>query len=142
VAGAVLVACLALPAAVQGRRLLVLHPADGNSRYTALVQWMTENLPADAAIFAFEPSTALFHHTDFTVLRFDQVEREDNEKVAARLFEQGRPVYAVVFHLAEQARINLRLPGGAWREVHRIGHMEIRRLESLPPAAGGPAGEN
>ncbi len=135
VAGAVLVACLAVPAAVQGRRLLVLHPADGNSRYTELAQWATSNLPAEAAIFAFEPSTALFHHTGFTVLRFDQVEKFDNERVAARLLELGRPVYAVVFHLAEQAEINRHLPDGEWREVRRRGHMEVRRLVSLANSA-------
>lgn len=141
-AGAVLVACLAVPAAVQGRRLLVLHPADGNSRYTELAQWATANLPADAAIFAFETSTALFHHSGFTILRFDQVERSDNERVASRLLAEGRPVYAVVFHLAEQAEINLRLPEGEWREVRRLGHMEVRRLEALAPAADGRTGEN
>ncbi len=142
IASVALAACLVVPAAVQGRRLLVLHPADGNSRYTELAQWAEHTLPPGAAIFAFEASTALFHHTEFTVLRFDQVERVDNARVAQRLLQLGRPVYAVVFHLAEQAEINTRLPEGEWREVHRIGHMEVRELVALGSSAVRPDGEN
>jgi hypothetical protein len=142
IASAVLAACLMVPAAVQGRRLLVLHPADGNSRYTDLASWAEDTLPANAAIFAFEASTALFHHTEFTVLRFDQVERVDNARMAARLLQLGRPVYAVVFHLAEQAEINTHLPEGEWREVHRLGHMEVRQLVALTPPPGRRDDEN
>jgi hypothetical protein len=54
------------------------------------------------------------------------------------LHQAGREVFAVIFHLEEQAETNARLPKGEWEALQRFGHIEVLRLETLhgPDSAG------
>lgn len=122
---------VAVNAIYQDRRLLALHSADGSGLYTELAHWMKTTLPPGSVVFAFEASAALFHHTDFTILRFDQVDAGENARVARHLRQSGVPVFAVVFDLEEQIETNARLPEGGWTRVRSFAHIDVLRLESL-----------
>ncbi len=133
-----LTVALAANALFQDRRLLALHSSDGNRLYSDLAAWMKAEVPSHSAVFTFEASGALFLHTDLVVLRLDQVDAQENTRMATHLRQGGHQVFAVIFHLEEQAETNARLPKGDWVPLQRFGHVEVLRLEALHgPDTGG-----
>jgi len=133
-----LTVAFATQAMLQDRRLLALHSSDGNRLYSDLAVWMKAEVPSRSAVFTFEASGALFLHTDLVVLRLDQVDAQESARMAMYLHQAGREVFAVIFHLEEQAETNARLPKGEWEALQRFGHIEVLRLETLhgPDSAG------
>jgi hypothetical protein len=119
----------------QAERLHVLATEADHRVFPQTTAWFRDEAPPDAVVFAFETSAALFVETGVTVLRFDQVEPEVNERAARIALAAGRPVYAALLDLPENAGWHARLPAGEWSEVQSFRHVAIFRLTAL----GGPA---
>ncbi len=122
----------------QAGRLEVLATEADHRVFPQTTAWFRAEAPPDAVVFAFETSAALFVETGLTVLRFDQVEPDVNERVARQALAAGRPVYAALLDLPENATWHARLPAGQWVEVQRFRHVALFRLESLAGQGGRP----
>ena len=92
---------------------------DGERRYYRVCQWLNEHLPATAIVASCQLSGAQYYYTPFALLRWDQLPRDEMEKVIAGVRAAGRPVYAVVFKFEEPRAWTEHLPG-KWTELHEI----------------------
>jgi hypothetical protein len=104
----------------------------GERKYGQAAEWLNSHVPGNSAIVALQVSGAFYYFTDFTLLRYDQMDPHVFERVRAALQPAGRPLYAVLFPF-EQGALS-RLPG-TWVRVGTVGDVGIWRCDWPKPAS-------
>ncbi|MBL9189234.1 MAG: glycosyltransferase family 39 protein [Opitutaceae bacterium] len=91
-------------------------------------------LPKDALVLAHHQSGALFHSTDFAILRWDQIRADQFERCRALARLAGRPICAVLFDVEEKDALQQRC-AGPWRQLGRVRNIGLWLLDEPPAAA-------
>jgi hypothetical protein len=117
-------------------RLEAADAGRGERTYYEAATWARAHLPANSALLAVQTSGALFHYTDFPLLRWDVLSREQFEAVVAALEKRGQPLHAVLFpyEVEEQRALTDRVPG-TWTLVGTVRQVTIWRFDGPLPAA-------
>lgn len=92
------------------------------SRYLKVNNWAEENLPKNAVIFAMQSSGSLFYYTDFTIVRYDVLSRDELNKINV----SSRPFFAIL-HNFELNQIS-KFPG-KWQKENEVDGIVIFRQE-------------
>jgi hypothetical protein len=103
----------------------------GERKYGRISKWLNANVPANSAIVVSQASGALYYFTDFTLLRYEQIDPAVAQRVRASVEARGRPLYAVLFPFEGDA---LRKLPGSWVHVASVDDVGIWRCEWREPA--------
>jgi hypothetical protein len=125
-----LTACLAWQAAGL-RRYQPAEIVAGERYYREAADWARRHLPADAAVFCMQDSSALHYYADFIIVRWDHMSPGQHAALVRAARAQKRPVYAALFPFEEQDALS-RI-GGRWEKLATIGPTTIYRLAEIPP---------
>ncbi len=118
-----------------GGRLAALEIGRTESAYLASSRWAQSHLPPRAVLACMQTSGALFHYTDFTLLRYDEVKDAASLARIERLCAAaGRPIYAVLFPFETKEALERHLPG-RWTLMGTVRQVTIWRREAAPLAA-------
>ncbi|PTX97735.1 glycosyltransferase family 39 protein [Opitutus sp. ER46] len=135
-------ACLILAAAFGwntywNEKWVTLHAASGEKVYALTTDWLRQNLPANAVIAAMQNTGAIYYYTDFTFVRWDQLDAKSFAQLASALAAQKRPLYAVLhpFELEEHQVFSSHLPTGRWQQIGQVRDVTIWQWS--PPAPAG-----
>jgi hypothetical protein len=110
------------------RRLFVFETVGDELRYEKAADWMRSHLPANAVCFAMQESGALFYYTDFTLIRWDTLTKDNVADVEAFVRNSGRPLYAVLFPFEiDPASVRGTVTPGLWRQVGAVSDVTIWR---------------
>ena len=96
--------------------------------YLKTTGWLKANLPADAVVLCMQTSGAVYYDTDFTILRWDQIDRGSLATVLAPLRSTRRPLYAALYPFEVEPALKERFPG-RWTQVGKVGFSTIWRRE-------------
>ena len=125
--------CLGLVAASLALPIVSLHPytvGREELRYRALTDWMQGNVPRDAVCLAMQASGALFYDTPLTIVRWDELRREDVGAVESAVRAANRPLYAVLFpYEIEDLGAPRKVMLGHWIEVGKVEDVAIYRRD-------------
>jgi 4-amino-4-deoxy-L-arabinose transferase-like glycosyltransferase len=114
-------------------QLYLLRMKDYEGAYPAACRAARELLPPNALVVSWAVSGALYYYTDFSVLRWDQVDAAAFTRYAQIAALSGRPVCAVLFDGFEDAAQKERVPG-QWERVGSTNKITLWRLVApLPP---------
>jgi hypothetical protein len=102
----------------------------GERKYGRVSAWLIAHVPANSAIVMSQASGALFYFTDFTLLRYEEMNPSLAERVGAALRSEGRPLYAVLFPF--EVTTLKRLPG-KWDHVVSVDDVSVWRCEWAAP---------
>jgi hypothetical protein len=118
------------------RKLEAADAGHGERAYYESATWVRAHLPPNSALAAGQTSGALFYYTDFPLLKWDALSREDWRSVAASIAEHRQPLYAVLFpfEVEESGALTDRMPG-AWAQVGTVRHITIWRYDGPLPGA-------
>jgi hypothetical protein len=119
------------------KRLHVLEFALGERSYPVAAEWLHENLPRDAVVATMQGSGAFTFYTDLTIVRWDQIEPAEFQRVAAAVSASGRPLYAALFpfEVEDQKAFERHLPG-RWTKVATVRDVGVWKWEA--PALAAP----
>jgi hypothetical protein len=110
------------------RTLINFSIRDGERRYYRACLWLNEHLPANAIVMSCQLSGAQYYYTKFPLLRWDQLPRDEMEKILPGLAAANRPLYAALFKYEEESAMKEHLPG-KWTKLDEIeGDVGIWRL--------------
>lgn len=113
-------------------RFGLLHLGRYELAYKEAADWARDRLPPDAVVATMPASGALYHYTDFPVLRWDVTPTEACQKYASRLRHGGRPLFAMLFPGEEQAALRERMPG-KWKQIGEVSGITFwKDVTSLP----------
>src|ERR1019366_4212452 len=134
---AALSAAFALVALSSGwwmHKLYVLSVGREEIRYGLVADWMQAHVPRDAVCLAMQASGALVYYTDFTIVRWDMLDKGNVGKVEAALRAAGNPVYAVLFpfELNDSGALSRHMPG-RWSQVGHVDAVTIWRRDPDAP---------
>lgn len=101
------------------RELLNYSIREGERRYFRACAWLNEHLPAGAIVASCQLSGAQYYYTAFPLLRWDQVPRDEMEKILPGLRAAQRPLYAALFKHEEESAMKEHL-AGHWTKLHEI----------------------
>ena len=103
-------------------------------RYAQAAEWMLRNVPANAVCLSMQASGALFYYTDFTIVRWDFIDKGNVGRIESAIQASGRPLYAVLFPSEYD---DSRLPGsvmpGRWSEVGKVEGVKVLRRDFGAP---------
>lgn len=117
------------------RQLSVLMMKTYEQTYADASVAARERLPANAIVVSLAFSGAIYFHTDFPVLRWDQIDARGFARYAALARQAGRPVCALLFDSEENEAFQIRCPG-RWTRLAKVGNAGLWRLDADPaPAA-------
>lgn len=102
----------------------------GERKYGRISKWLNAHIPGNSAIVVSQASGALFYFTDFTLLRYEQMDPLVSERVRAAAQSEGRPLYAVLFPF--EGDVLKKLPG-RWVHVVSVDDVGIWRCEWAGP---------
>jgi hypothetical protein len=103
----------------------------GERKYGRVSAWLIAHVPADSAIVMSQASGALFYFTNFTLLRFEEMNPSVSARVSASLQSEHRPLYAVLFPF--ELETLKKLPG-KWVRVVSVDDVSIWRCDWAAPA--------
>jgi hypothetical protein len=89
--------------------------------------------PPEALVAAFLPSGAVYHYTDFPVLRWDSISSGEFDRFAGIAGQAGRPIYAMLFDGIEDRAWHEHLTG-EWTRVGGVKNLSFWRF--VRPATG------
>ena len=112
------------------KKLGVLYTKGYEEAYAKACVAARGQLPANALVTCFYLSGAIYHYTDFAVLRWDQIEAAQFARYAALAQTSGRPVCAVIFVMEEQGALRERCPGN-WTKIGTSNQISFWRLDGL-----------
>lgn len=118
-----------------GRRLDVFAPGIGEARYVTVAEWTRANLPAGAGLLALQASGALYHYTDFPVLRWDLIDGDALRSLERDAMSGAHPLYAVLFPYDFELNVRDRLQGN-WTQVAGVADVTVWRFEGLTESVG------
>lgn len=90
-----------------------------------------ERFPATALVVCQAFAGTLYFYTDFSALRWDQLEAPAFGRYAALARSAGRPICALLFE-SEEAEAFRRCPG-AWTRVTKVRNVGLWQLAADPP---------
>jgi hypothetical protein len=133
--------CLAVALLVCGvnagywaKKFKPLNSGRGEDVYPLTAAWLREHVPAKAVIVTMQTSGALRFYTDFTLVRWDQIQPPDYADLVAALKKSGRPLYAALFPFETDEALQNRVPG-RWTQVGNVRQATFWKWE---PAADPP----
>ncbi|HVS54421.1 MAG TPA: hypothetical protein VHD62_18840 [Opitutaceae bacterium] len=141
--------CLALALLVCGinggywaKKFKPLNSGRGEDVYPLAAAWLREHAPANAVVVAMQTSGSLHFYTNFTLVRWDQIQPADYATLVAALRASGRPLYAALFPFEEEEALKTRLPG-RWTQIGSVRQATFWQWSPAPadvaPAAGAAA---
>ncbi len=89
-------------------------------------------LPPGSLVISHYTSGAIYFYTDFSVLRWDQIEAPKFGEYARRALAAGRTVGAVIFDVEDVSALQERCPG-TWEKIATVKNAAVWRL--VTPAA-------
>ena len=98
---------------------------DEDLSYFKATNWANNNLPKNSIIIAMQTSGALFHYTDFSIIRYDSVDKKSLEEIE----KIQRPIYAMLFPFELEDALETRFPG-KWEKVTEVSPATIWRLDN------------
>jgi 4-amino-4-deoxy-L-arabinose transferase-like glycosyltransferase len=98
----------------------------GERKYGRVAAWINAHVPKESALVVSQASGALFYFTDYTLLRFDNMNPSVSQAVRASLRSHRQPLYAVLWPM-EQAVLG-RLPG-TWVKTGSIDDVTVWRCD-------------
>jgi len=110
------------------RKLDALSIGHSDAIYPMTAGWLRQHVPKDAVIVAMQHSGAIFYYTDFTIVRWDQIEGPVARQVIEASAAAHRPVYAALFPWEFDDALRKHLPG-AWSRVGEVRDTTIWRLD-------------
>jgi 4-amino-4-deoxy-L-arabinose transferase-like glycosyltransferase len=112
------------------RELYALDFGREELRYGLASEWMEKNLPPNAVCMAMEMTGALYYDTNFTFLRWDQMNSGNVATVEAAVSDSKRTLYAVLFpfEIGNWGVLAKAMPGH-WRLVGRVDDLTVWRHE-------------
>jgi hypothetical protein len=99
----------------------IMTLARGEKNYPDAAHWAQMNIPANSAIFCMQVSGAFFYYSDFLLVRWDQIEPAQHDRLLNVIAEQKRPVYAALFEFETPQA--LEKIGGHWTKLITIGQV-------------------
>ena len=135
VPAALLAACVALQVNL-ARELRVTDIRDGERTYLLTARWLRAHLPPEAILLTMQLSGAVLFYNDQPIVRWDQIQRSDFERLDRTAAALHRPIYAPLFPF-EKPLLQERI-GGNWTPVGQVDAVTIWRLA---PAATGSAAQ-
>jgi hypothetical protein len=102
----------------------------GERKYGRVSAWLNAHVPENSAIVMSQASGALYYFTDFTLLRFEQMNPSVSQRVRATLRSEGRPLYAVLFPF--ELETLKKLPG-RWDHIVSVDDVSIWRCDLSSP---------
>jgi hypothetical protein len=111
------------------RRLTALEIPRGEMVYSQTDAWLRANLPPNALILSMQMSGALFHDTDFTLLRWDMINAANRTAVMAAIRASHRPLYAALFPFETDSALKDHVPGH-WTRVGAVDYVTIWRRDT------------
>lgn len=110
-----------------GRELNVLEAGEGERVYLEACQWAEQHLPKDAIIAAEQASGAVYYYTDYSMLRWTNLDAETLRRVQAVSERTGRPLYAVLFPVDLDPKCSTQ-PAGKWEKVGEVRQVTVWRF--------------
>jgi hypothetical protein len=110
------------------RKLDALSVGRGEATYPMCAEWLRQHLPKDAVVVAMQESGSIFYYTDFTFVRWDQMQGPDARRVIEVCASAHRPVYASLFDWETDDALRKRMPG-AWSRIGEVRNVTIWRLD-------------
>jgi hypothetical protein len=98
--------------------------------YSEAAHWATANLPADTLIFCMEVSGSFYFYTDFSLVRWDHIDKKGWERWKAISREKsGPPIVAALFsyETMEENALNGHIPGD-WEKISETEAVSFYRL--------------
>lgn len=96
----------------------------GERKYGRVSEWLNTHVPKDSAVVVSQASGALFYFTNFTLLRYEEMNPSVARRIGSSLQSQGRALYAVLFPFEEANLGNL---PGQWEHVVSVDDVSIWR---------------
>lgn len=115
-------------------RLHLLMMKEYEGVYAAACHAARDRLPPDALVASWVASGALYYYTDFSVLRWDQIDPAAFARYANLAAQSGRPVCAVLYDNFEDAALKERMPG-EWKRLGAVKNVTLWQLVAPPPLA-------
>lgn len=114
-------------------RLQASGIGEGERVYFEAAEWARAHVPRGSAILAMQTGGALFYYTDFTVMRWDRISRDQCLALMAQLSARKVPVYAVLFpfEVDERGVLSNSVPG-TWTLVESVRHISVWRYDGPP----------
>lgn len=127
-------ALVALSSGLWDHRLYVFGVGREELRYGLAADWMRAHLPPDAVCLSMQASGALEYYTDFTLMRWDMLNKDNVGRVEAAIRAAHRPLYAALFpfELTDQGALSEHVPGH-WTQVGQVEAISIWRRDFDPP---------
>jgi hypothetical protein len=117
------------------QRLHVRWTKQSEMGYQLAADWTKAHLPSDAILLQMQLSGAFTYYTDFTIVRWDLLDRDTSWPVLQRAArDAGRPLYAVLYDFEIERAWPEHIPG-RWAKVADVRRMSIWKFES---AQGAP----
>jgi hypothetical protein len=110
-----------------GRELNVLEAGEGERVYLDVCQWAQQHLPKDAIVAAEQASGAVYYYTDYTMLRWTNLDADTLRRVQAVSERTGRPLYAVLFPVDLDPKCSTQ-PAGKWEKVGEVRQVTVWRF--------------
>jgi len=104
-------------------RFKVLYSGKGEAAYSQAAQWLEGHVPPDAILATMQTSGALFYYTDYTLIRWDQIEPAEYRQLLAAAAAAHRSIYAPLFDF-ETVPFLQRMPG-RWKIVAKVPRVTI-----------------
>jgi hypothetical protein len=98
----------------------------GELKYGRVSRWLNAHVPENSAIVMSQASGALFYFTDFTLLRYEEMNPSMARRVGIILQAENRPLYAVLFPF--EVEVLKKLPG-KWEHVVSVDDVSIWRCD-------------
>jgi hypothetical protein len=103
----------------------------GERKYGRVSAYLEKHVPENSAIVMSQASGALFYFTNFTLLRYEEMNPSVAQRVQSELESEGRPLYAVLWPYEEG---NLKKLPGKWEHVVSVDDVTIWRCDLLVAA--------
>jgi uncharacterized membrane protein YhaH (DUF805 family) len=110
------------------RKLDALSIGHSDAVYPMTADWLRQHLPKDAVIVAMQHSGSIFYYTDFTLVRWDQIEGPVARRVIDASAAAHKPIYAALFRWEVDDALRKHLPG-AWTRIGEVRDASIWRLD-------------
>jgi 4-amino-4-deoxy-L-arabinose transferase-like glycosyltransferase len=117
------------------RHFHVLGVGRGERRYLEVADWTRSHLPAGAGILAMQASGALFHYTDFPVIRWDMIDGDALRSLTADALSGRHGLYAVLFPVDFDYDVRNRLQG-RWVRIGAVADVTIWRFDGMTESVG------
>jgi hypothetical protein len=94
--------------------------SDQNERaYFETMSWVDQHLSEESVLVCMQASGAAFYYTPCAVVRWDQIERPQWDRIAQAAAQDHRPLYAVLFPFETAPALRGRTPGN-WKPLANL----------------------